>query len=51
MRPPGVRDLNYYYKLDFDYTNNEAEYEAMLLAILVLKELQVKRVVYIGILS
>ena len=46
--PPGVRALNYSYNLDFDYTNNEAEYEAMLLAILVLKEIQVKRVVLHG---
>ena len=45
---PGVRYLNYSYKVAFDYTNNEAEYEAMILEILVLKELQVKRVVLYG---
>ena len=48
MRPPGVRGLNYSYKIDFDCTNNEAEYEAMILAIMALKELQVKRVVLHG---
>ena len=48
MRHTEVRALNYYYKLAFDCTNNEAEYEAMILAILALKELQVKRVVLHG---
>ena len=48
MRPPGVRALKYSYKLAFDCTNNEAEYEALILAILVLKEFQIKRVVLLG---
>ena len=33
IRTPGGRTLNYSYKLAFDCTNNEAEYEAMVLAI------------------
>ena len=37
--------MNYSYKLDFDCMNNEAKHEAMILVILVLKELQNKRVV------
>ena len=48
MKRPGVRDLNYSYKVGFDCMNNEAEYEAMILVILVLKELKVKRVVLHG---
>ena len=48
VRPLGGRNLNYSYKLAFDCMNNEVEYEAMILAILVLKELQVKRVVLHG---
>ena len=48
VRPPGGRDLNHSYKLAFDYTNNEAEYEAMMLAFQILKELQVRRVVIHG---
>ena len=43
-----MRALNYYYKIPFDYTNNEAEYKAMILVILDLKELQFKRVVLHG---
>ena len=47
-RPPGVQAVTYSYKLDFECTNNKAEYEAMILSILALKELQVKRVVLHG---
>ena len=48
MRPPGIYTLRYSYKIDFDYTNNESKYEAMLLAILDLKKLKVMRVVLRG---
>ena len=48
MRPPGIHALRYSYKLSADYTNNEAEYEAMILAILALNKLQVRRVVLWG---
>ena len=37
--------MTYSYKLVFNYMNNEVEYESMMLAILALKEIQVKRVV------
>jgi len=40
--------LNYSYKFSFEYTNNEAEYEAFMLAIQILKNFQVKRVVIHG---
>ena len=43
-----MQALNYSYKIDFEYTNNEVEYEDMILAIMALKELQVKRVVLHG---
>ena len=43
VRPPGGRDLNYYYKLSIDCTNNEAKYEATVLAIQILKDFQVRR--------
>ena len=33
VRPLEGRALNYSYRLSFDCTNNEAEYEAMMLAI------------------
>ena len=33
MKPLGGRAFNYSYKFSFDCTNNEAEYEAMMLAI------------------
>ena len=48
MRPPRIYTLRYSHKLDFDYTNNESKYEAMLLAILDLKKLKVMRVVLRG---
>ena len=48
MNPPWGRDLNYSYKFSLDCTNNEAEYEAMVLAIHILKEFQVRRVVIHG---
>ena len=48
MRPPGVRDLNYSNKVDFNCMNNEVEYEAMILVILVWKDLQFKRVALHG---
>ena len=48
MRPLGVRAVNYYHKLAFDYTSNEGEYEAMILVILDLKGLHVRRVVLHG---
>ena len=48
MRPPGIYTLRYSYKLDFDCTNNESKYEAMLLEILALKKLKVMRVVLCG---
>ena len=48
MRPPGIYTLRYSYKLDFDCTNNESKYEAMLLAILDLQKLKVMRVVLRG---
>ena len=38
VRTPGGRTLNYSYKLSFECTNNEAEYEAMVLAIHTLKD-------------
>ena len=44
VRPRRGRDLNYSYKLAFDCTNNEVEYEAMMLAIQILKDFQVRRV-------
>ena len=40
--------MRYSYKLDFDYTNNKEEYEAMILEILALKNFQVRRVVLHG---
>jgi len=40
--------LNYSYKFAFECTNNEAEYEALMLEIQVLKIFQVKRVVIHG---
>ena len=49
MRPPRIHVLRYYYNISFDYTNNEAEYEAMILSILDLNKLQVKRVVFVDI--
>jgi hypothetical protein len=36
------------YKLTFDYTNNMAEYEALILGLRVLKELGIKRIVVHG---
>ena len=48
MRPPGIYTLRYSYKLDFDCTNNESKFEAMLLEILALKKLKVMRVVLCG---
>ena len=48
MTPPGGRALNYSYKLSSDSTNNEAEYEAMILAIQVLKYFEVRKVVIHG---
>ena len=48
MRPSGICTLRYSYKLIFNCTNNEAEYEAMILAILSLKKLQVRMVVLHG---
>ena len=44
IRPPGGINLNCSYKLAFDCTNNEVEYEAMVLAIQILKYFQVRRV-------
>ena len=44
MRPPGGRTLNYSYRIAFECTNNEAKYEAMVLAIQILKDFQVRRV-------
>ena len=43
-----MQALTHSYKIAFDYMNNEEEYEAMILAILALKEIQVKRVVLHG---
>ena len=48
VKPPGGQALNYSYKLAFDCTNNEAKYEAMILAIQILKYFQVRRVVIHG---
>ena len=48
MRPLIISALRYSYELSFDCTNNEVEYEAMILVILDLKKLQVKRVVLHG---
>ena len=48
VRPPGGRDLNYYYKLSIDCTNNEAKYEAMVLSIHILKYFQAQRVMIHG---
>jgi len=48
MQLPRGGALNYSYKFSFDCTNNEAEYEALMLAIQVLKSFQVKRVVKHG---
>ena len=39
MRSPRIRALRYSYKLAFDFLNNEVQYEAMILAIMALKEL------------
>ena len=48
VNPPGGRALNYSYKISFYCTNNEAEYEAIMLAIQILKYFQVRRVVIHG---
>ena len=48
VSPPGGRTLNYSYKLAFDCTNNEVDYEAMVLAIRILKDFQVRRVMIHG---
>ena len=48
VRPLGGRDVNYSYKLAFDCTNNESKYESMVLAIQILKDFQVRRVVIHG---
>ena len=40
--------MHYSCKIDFDCTNNEAEYEAMVLSIQILKYFQVRRVVIHG---
>ena len=40
--------MRYSYKLDFDYTHNEVEYEAMILEIPDFKKVQVRRVVLSG---
>ena len=48
MRPPRIYTLRYSYKLDFDCTNNESKYEAILLEILALDKLKVMRVVLCG---
>ena len=48
MKPPRGRALNYSYKVTFDCTNNEAEYEAMMLEIQIIKDFQVRRVVIHG---
>ena len=49
MRPPGIHALRYSYKLAFDYTHNEVEYEVMILEILDFKKVQVRRVVLSGV--
>ena len=48
LKPLGGSALNYSYKLAFDCKNNEVEYEAMMLAIQILKYFQVRRVVIHG---
>ena len=48
MRPSGIHALRYSYKLDFDYTHNEVEYEAMILEIQDFKNVQVRRLVLSG---
>jgi ribonuclease HI len=42
--PPEVGTKSCSYKLVFDFTNNMAEYEALILGLKVLKELGVKRI-------
>ena len=48
MKPLKGRALNSSYKLSFNCTNSEVEYEAMMLEIQILKEFQVNRVVIHG---
>jgi ribonuclease HI len=48
ISPPKVGTKLYSYKLTFDYTNNMAEYEALILGLRVLKELGAKRIAVHG---
>jgi len=48
MQLPDGGSLSYSYKLAYECTNNEAEYEALMLAIQILKGFQVKKVLIHG---
>ena len=48
MQLPDGEVLRYSYKFAYECTNNEAEYEALMLAIQILKGLQVKKVLIHG---
>ena len=48
MQLPDWEKLNYSFKLAYECTNNEAEYEALMLAIQILKDFQVKKVLIRG---
>jgi ribonuclease HI len=48
ISPPKVGTKLYSYKLAFDYTNNMAAYEALILGLRVLKELGAKRKTMLG---
>ena len=48
VRPPKGRGLNYSYNISFECRKNEAEYEAMVLAIHILKYFQVIRIMIHG---
>ena len=44
INPPKVGSKLCSYKITFDYTNNMAEYEALILGLKVLKEIGTKRI-------
>lgn len=48
MQLPDGEVLSYSYKFAYECTNNEAEYEALMLTIQILKGFQVKRVLIRG---
>ena len=48
VKQPRGRAFKYSYKFSFDCTNNEVEYEAMMLSIQILKGFQVRRAMVHG---